>query len=104
MVSWTISTVVKRECPTVLIVSPEATLMLNLKSLATVALLSSFAFSATATESGIDISDLQASINAELEQSMTEMQNNVQADVISSLVADKETQETITTAEVRTAD
>ncbi|WP_144209828.1 hypothetical protein [Shewanella donghaensis] len=78
--------------------------MLNLKSLATVALLSSFAFGANATDSGIDISDLQASINAELEQSMTEMKNNVQADVNSTLVADKETEETITTAEIRTAD
>ncbi|MDO6618655.1 MULTISPECIES: hypothetical protein [unclassified Shewanella] len=78
--------------------------MFNLKSLATVALLSCFAFTASANEEGIDISDLQASINAELQQSMTEMQSNVQVDVNSTLVADKEVQQPITTAETRTAD
>ncbi|WP_076540321.1 hypothetical protein [Shewanella sp. UCD-KL21] len=78
--------------------------MFNLKSLATVALLSCFAFTASANEESIDISDLQASINAELEQSMSEMQSNVQVDVNSTLAADKEVQQPITTAETRTAD
>ncbi|MDO6612534.1 hypothetical protein Q4601_09685 [Shewanella sp. 1_MG-2023] len=78
--------------------------MFNLKNLATVTLLSTFAFAANATDSTIDISDLQASMNAEFEQSMTEMQNNVDVDVKSSLVAEKEDQTTVTTAEVRIAE
>ena len=79
--------------------------MFNLKTLATVALLSCFTFAANANDTTIDISDLQASINAELEQSMSDMQNNVDVDVKSSLVAEKEQKATtVTTAEVRIAE
>ncbi|MCL1066499.1 hypothetical protein L2735_06705 [Shewanella olleyana] len=78
--------------------------MFNLKTLATVALLSSFAFAANATDTTIDISDLHASINAEFEQSMSEMQNNVDVDVKSTVTAENEDNTTVTTAEVRTAD
>ena len=78
--------------------------MFNLKTIATVALLSSFTFAANATDTTIDISDLQASINAELEQSMTEMQNNVDVDVKNTLTAEKEDKATVTTAEVRIAE
>ncbi|GIU53436.1 MULTISPECIES: hypothetical protein [Shewanella] len=78
--------------------------MFNLKTLATVALLSSFAFAANATDTTIDISDLQASINAEFEQSMSDMQKDIDVDVKSTLVADKEDKTTVTTAEVRIAE
>ncbi|MBQ4891209.1 hypothetical protein A9267_05265 [Shewanella sp. UCD-FRSSP16_17] len=78
--------------------------MFNLTTLATAALLSSCAFMATANDTTIDISDLQASINAELEQSMNEMQNNIDVNVKNTLTEENADKATIKTAETRIAD